>query len=70
MSKIASLFESSVEETSSAVARIWCDGACSGNPGPGGWGCIVEQQGVRHELSGGQARTTNNQMELKGLIEA
>jgi ribonuclease HI len=52
------------------VARIWCDGACSGNPGPGGWGSIIEQDGVRRELSGGLARTTNNQMELLGLIEA
>ncbi len=51
-------------------AMIYTDGACSGNPGPGGWGCIVEHHGVRRELSGGQARTTNNQMELKGLIEA
>ena len=48
---------------------IYCDGACSGNPGPGGWGCIVEQKGVRRELSGGLARTTNNQMELQALIE-
>ena len=49
--------------------RLWCDGACSGNPGPGGWGCIVEIDGARHEYSGGRARTTNNQMELQALIE-
>lgn len=51
------------------TAVIYCDGACSGNPGPGGWGCIVEREGEQHELSGGQARTTNNQMELQALIE-
>jgi len=48
---------------------IFCDGACSGNPGPGGWGTIVEQNGARRELSGGSARTTNNKMELQALIE-
>ena len=50
-------------------AVIFCDGACSGNPGPGGWGTIVEQGDTRREYSGGQSRTTNNQMELKALIE-
>ena len=50
-------------------ALIWCDGACSGNPGPGGWGTIVEQNGVRRELSGGNPKATNNQMELQALIE-
>lgn len=49
---------------------IFCDGACSGNPGPGGWGCIVQHDGAQHEYSGGAARTTNNQMELQALIEA
>jgi ribonuclease HI len=66
------LFDDLVE-TKPAVkttVKIWCDGACSGNPGPGGWGAIVEENGVRRELSGGRARTTNNQMELLGLIEA
>ncbi len=53
----------------SSGVRLWCDGACSGNPGPGGWGCIVEIDGARHEYSGGRARTTNNQMELQALIE-
>jgi len=48
---------------------IFCDGACSGNPGAGGWGCIVEHNGVRRELSGARAHTTNNQMELQALIE-
>ncbi|MDQ3813276.1 MAG: ribonuclease HI [Armatimonadota bacterium] len=48
---------------------MYCDGACAGNPGPGGWACIIEQNGTRRELSGGSARTTNNQMELQALIE-
>src|SRR5215210_6888383 len=63
----ASLFET---EVASSTAKIFCDGACAGNPGPGGWGCIVEMNGSRYEYSGGRARTTNNQMELQALIEA
>lgn len=55
---------------STKTAQIWCDGACSGNPGPGGWGAIIEQNGTRREISGGHPKTTNNQMELKGLISA
>ena len=39
---------------------IYTDGACSGNPGPGGWGAILEYKGVRKEISGGEAETTNN----------
>lgn len=50
-------------------AIIFCDGACSGNPGVGGWGCIVEHNGERREYSGGAWKTTNNQMELQALIE-
>jgi ribonuclease HI len=50
-------------------AVIYCDGACSGNPGPGGWGTIVEQNGARRELSGGNPKTTNNQMEILAMIE-
>jgi ribonuclease HI len=49
---------------------IWTDGACSGNPGPGGWGAILEWNGKRRELSGGEAETTNNRMELTAAIEA
>lgn len=49
--------------------KIWCDGACSGNPGPGGWGTIVEQAGNRRELSGGSSKATNNQMEIQAMIE-
>ncbi|MCL2105630.1 MAG: ribonuclease HI [Oscillospiraceae bacterium] len=48
---------------------LFCDGACSGNPGPGGWGTILRCGGREKELSGGAAETTNNRMELTGLIE-
>lgn len=49
---------------------IYTDGACSGNPGPGGWGAILEYNGVEKELSGGERDTTNNRMELSGVIFA
>lgn len=47
---------------------IYTDGACSGNPGPGGWGTILEYNGRFKELSGGEAETTNNRMELIAVI--
>jgi ribonuclease HI len=50
--------------------EIYTDGACSGNPGPGGWGAILRFQGKEREISGGQRNTTNNQMELLAAIEA
>lgn len=49
---------------------IYTDGACSGNPGPGGWGAILSWNGVEKELSGGAPETTNNRMELTAVIEA
>ena len=49
---------------------VHTDGACSGNPGPGGWGAILEFNGTRKELSGGEGETTNNRMELTGAIMA
>ena len=52
------------------TVNIYTDGACSGNPGPGGWGAILEFQGSEKELSGGEAMTTNNRMELTAVIEA
>ena len=52
------------------TVTIYTDGACSGNPGPGGWGAILELNGVEKELSGGEANTTNNRMELTGVIRA
>ena len=48
---------------------IYTDGACSGNPGPGGWAAILSHAGREKELSGGEADTTNNRMELTALIE-
>lgn len=49
---------------------VFTDGACSGNPGPGGWGAILSWSGRERELSGGEANTTNNRMEMKAVIEA
>lgn len=49
---------------------IFTDGACSGNPGPGGWGVILTWNGVTRELKGGAADTTNNRMELTAAISA
>lgn len=49
---------------------IHTDGACSGNPGPGGWGAVLQYGGTTRELKGGAAQTTNNQMELTAAIEA
>lgn len=50
--------------------EIYSDGACSGNPGPGGWGALLRWNDVQRELSGGEADTTNNRMELMGAISA
>jgi len=52
------------------TVTVYTDGACSGNPGPGGWGAILMFNGVKKELSGGEAHTTNNRMELMGVISA
>mgnify|MGYP000376180079 FL=1 len=50
--------------------EIYTDGACSGNPGPGGWGAILRFKGVEKELSGGDPETTNNRMEMMAAISA
>jgi len=50
------------------VVELWTDGACSGNPGPGGWAAILRWNGHERELSGGEADTTNNRMELMSVI--
>ena len=50
--------------------NIWVDGACSGNPGPGGWGVVMQQQDQTRFLSGGERATTNNRMELTAAIKA
>jgi ribonuclease HI len=50
------------------TVQMFTDGACSGNPGPGGWGVLLRYKGVEKELSGGVAATTNNRMELMAAI--
>lgn len=56
--------------TDDNVVDAFTDGACSGNPGPGGWGAILRWRGHEKELSGGEAQTTNNRMELMAAIMA
>jgi ribonuclease HI len=53
-----------------ALITIHTDGACSGNPGPGGWGAVLEWKGHEKELFGGEPQTTNNRMELMAAIQA
>ena len=50
--------------------EIYTDGACLGNPGPGGWGALLRYKEIERELSGGEPQTTNNRMELMGAIAA
>lgn len=52
------------------IVEIYTDGACSGNPGPGGWGAVMIYGEYQKEISGGAAETTNNRMELTAVIEA
>lgn len=52
------------------IIDIYTDGACSGNPGPGGWGAILRSKGHERELSGSEVATTNNRMELTAVIRA
>jgi ribonuclease HI len=58
------------EPVTPAVVEAFTDGACSGNPGPGGWGVILRYRGVEKELSGAEPATTNNRMELMAAIAA
>lgn len=53
----------------STITDIWTDGACSGNPGPGGWGAVLRHGEAEKEISGAEAATTNNRMELMAVIE-
>jgi ribonuclease HI len=53
-----------------STVDIWTDGACSGNPGPGGWGAVLRYGATEKEISGGEAATTNNRMELMAAISA
>jgi len=54
----------------SKIVEIFTDGACSGNPGPGGWGALLRCDGTEKEMSGGENLTTNNRMELMAAIKA
>jgi len=56
--------------TSSTTIEIFTDGACKGNPGPGGWGALLRYQGKEKSLFGGELDTTNNRMEMMAVIEA
>ena len=58
------------EQNTVPVVTIFADGGCRGNPGPGGWGVLLQASGVEKELSGGEANTTNNRMELTAVIRA
>lgn len=60
----------SVVTESLPEVEIWTDGACKGNPGPGGWGALLRSGGHERELFGGEELTTNNRMELQAVIEA
>lgn len=51
------------------IVRMYTDGACSGNPGPGGWGVVMRFNGAERELNGGEPDTTNNRMELMAAIQ-
>ncbi len=57
-------------EKQNNIVDIYTDGACSGNPGPGGWGALLLYNGTERELFGGEADTTNNRMELMAAIRA
>lgn len=58
----------STKTSSKPEVLMYTDGACSGNPGPGGWGVLLEWNGVSKELSGGELNTTNNRMEMMAII--
>lgn len=60
----------SKSESGAELVRIYADGACKGNPGPGGWGAILRTGGSEKEIFGGEPQTTNNRMELTAVIRA
>jgi ribonuclease HI len=57
-------------QSSAKIVEIFTDGACSGNPGPGGWGAVLRYGAVEKEMNGGEPETTNNRMELMAAIMA
>lgn len=62
--------EGAESSASQSLVEAWTDGACRGNPGPGGWGVILRAQGHEKQLYGGEPHTTNNRMELTAAIRA
>ncbi|MCW9034974.1 MAG: ribonuclease HI [Rhodospirillales bacterium] len=58
------------DENQNNIVEIFTDGACSGNPGPGGWGALLRWRGTEKEMCGGDPETTNNRMELMAAIQA
>ena len=58
------------DESNDNIVEIYTDGACSGNPGPGGWGALLRYKGTEKKLLGGELDTTNNRMELMATIQA
>jgi ribonuclease HI len=67
---MASIPDPPALEPEQSAVEIFTDGACSGNPGPGGWGAILRYRGVEKELSGSEPHTTNNRMEMTAAIVA
>ena len=59
-----------MKQAASRPCHIYTDGACKGNPGPGGWGAVLEFDGEEREIFGGEPSTTNNRMELTAVIES
>lgn len=57
-------------DTPNKTVIVFTDGACSGNPGPGGWAALLQWNGKEKEITGGAAQTTNNRMEMRAVIEA
>ncbi len=66
---MASTDQAAGTDANTGVVDIYTDGACSGNPGPGGWGVVLRYKGTDRELAGGEADTTNNRMELMAAIQ-
>ena len=66
----AGLTPAAETEQAKGIYRVWSDGSCAPNPGPGGWGAIVEWDGERREISGASPNSTNNIMEMTAAIEA
>lgn len=70
MNAVAETDVDTVTGASAKAVTIYTDGACKGNPGPGGWGAVLQSGGTEKEIFGGELVTTNNRMELTAVIEA